>query len=343
MAIKWHALLFLLATVAALWEFNGVRQAGFVYEDSLWTGGYFIHNQQLPTPLEVLTNSRLLMPLTWDLQFRHSSSASLFHIVNLVLHLIVSILVAILAFRIGLSPFGVWIAFTVFLLNPVQMESAVYLSGRTELLAAIGVLTACILLCGKINWWSIPLALLAAWFGWMGKESAITVFALVPLVRRKWAVAIMAILVIVTIVFTRATEMNLIAGSPLEGYKWAFTQLVAAWRILATSMTLIGGTIYFDYWDLPTSIQIISVTLLLLIMGICYKLWRTRPILAMGALWITIVVAPRLVVYTPGSELNEHQFYLAMVGFSLAVASLIETSGYMQRNSVSVSKEYNLG
>src|SRR3989344_1528022 len=67
-----------------------------------------------------------------------------FHAVNLMLHLINGLLVAILLQRLLKNPWGVWIGAGIFLLHPVQVQTAAWISQQSNTLSAFFILCACL-------------------------------------------------------------------------------------------------------------------------------------------------------------------------------------------------------
>lgn len=122
------------------------------------------------------------------------TNAWFFHLVNILLHSIVSILLVLLIIRITGSLTGGILAGLVFALHPLFADCVAYVSGRTDLLAGLGVLIAGLGITGdKKNPFWVDCAL--TWFGYgMGvfsKESAVFFIFIVAgwlfLARGKWA------------------------------------------------------------------------------------------------------------------------------------------------------------
>lgn len=87
------------------------------------------------------TNYRPVLLLSFALQWwAHGSSAPGFHAVNLALHVLVTLLLARLLLRIGLSPPAVLAAALLFAVHPIHIEAVTSLVGRGETLAAVFVL-----------------------------------------------------------------------------------------------------------------------------------------------------------------------------------------------------------
>ena len=107
-----------------------------------------------------------------------------YHLVNLLLHLLVTWLVYLLAFRLRLSMGAAVAAAAIFAVHPLHTEAVTGIVGRAELLMALGVL-------GSL-WWAATgrrwLSLAAFAFGLFSKEQAVmlpVLLALYDLCRRR--------------------------------------------------------------------------------------------------------------------------------------------------------------
>jgi hypothetical protein len=118
-----------------------------------------------------------------------------FHLTNVLLHVLVTVLVRAVGIRLGLSPRAAWIAAALFAVHPIQVDAVAYVSGRTDLLVAAGALTVWLVL------WSDGRRLGRAVAGLAGttvavwsKESgfALVFFLLWALLRRRRAPAVAA-------------------------------------------------------------------------------------------------------------------------------------------------------
>jgi tetratricopeptide (TPR) repeat protein len=103
-----------------------------------------------------------------------------YHLVNVVLHVLVSLAVFFLALRVLPSTTGATAAATLFAAHPIHTEAVTGIVGRAELLAALGVLAMLLAFARALDalgwrrwlWSALSLAAFAA--GMLAKESAVT-------------------------------------------------------------------------------------------------------------------------------------------------------------------------
>jgi hypothetical protein len=144
-----------LAALAALLVFAVTVQGTYVYDDAavvrddprigdvrhwgkLWTEPYFgTAADKLYRPLTMMTYA-----LQWQL---HGDAPAWFHAVNILLHALVSALVAELARRLTASTLAAGIAGVAFAVHPIHVEAVAGIVGRAELLCAAGIVGAMIL------------------------------------------------------------------------------------------------------------------------------------------------------------------------------------------------------
>lgn len=94
---------------------------------------------------------RPLVSLTYAFQWAlHGNQAWAFHLVNWLLHMVASALVAALGTRL-LGVAGGWIAGGLFAVHPVHVEAVANIVGRAELMCSIGMLGAMVLLLGRLT------------------------------------------------------------------------------------------------------------------------------------------------------------------------------------------------
>lgn len=243
--------------------------------------------------------------------------------INLGLAALLSSLVGLLAFTMGLSG---WMAAGVMALHPLMIETVATISGRAELLAAIGVVLAC--LCATQGWW--PLVILGLFLGLLGKENAVVALALVPLTvmagdqyRRSARVFWLglAALVAISVWHWQAGTTVTIHESPLA---WAWLQSGAAMRLITLAIVPHGLTVDYDYDALPRVWFLLSAGSLAALTWIAVQTWERWRLLSFSLAWVLVVCLPRLIVQTPKSYFNEHQFTLAMVGVAIGFAALAQ-------------------
>jgi protein O-mannosyl-transferase len=119
----------------------------------------------------------------------HGSAPSGYHVVNVALHVVVTMLVLVLARRVlaaampGRAPAGALGAALLFALHPVHVEAVAPLVARADLLAAAGGIGALLLALGRRErWWRLPAAVALLALAILSKETAAAVPGLYALV-----------------------------------------------------------------------------------------------------------------------------------------------------------------
>src|SRR3990167_8583679 len=304
----------LLVAYAGVWSY------GFVYEDyrALQAG-----------VLPFVLGPRGLSSWLW---WRDPVAS---HLLSLGLHVVVGGLTWLLGRRLGLSRQAAVLAAGVLLLHPMAVETSVYLSSRTELIAAIGILLAC--LCATGPRWAWLLILPAIALGVLGKESAIVGLGLVPLVwayRRPtwctWALVGVGALAWIPLGVYRLGSLAALVHaddvtSGLGGAWWAVMQSTAVFRLAVLSVVSwlpVGHTIDFDYDAIPLLSRVAAFVLLGLVSLVLW-LYRARvPQLVLFACAACLIaLVPRMVIQTPRAYLSEHQFYVPLIFVVIAAAA----------------------
>lgn len=303
-----HLLAALVLANVLLWTYEPMRSAGFIYEDTATTEGC----ATVPAGLFV---PRQFTRWSWCAQVGQSPRA--FHLVNLTLHGLVLGLVGALAWSLTRSWSGAWAAVLLMACHPLTVEAVAYAAGgRAELIAAVGVLLACLVTVH--GWWSLAPIGLA--LGLLGKESAIVAVALVPLAGRwRHGVAVWWAALIVGVLAVEQSR-GWITGPILAD--WIPRQAVALARLVALVVVPVGLTV-----DPPViaawPVVLFACVGLGLLACSAWVARRAHPTVALGVAWTLIAATPRLLVPTPLSVFNEHQFYLPLVGVALALAGWV--------------------
>ncbi len=115
------------------------------------------------------------------------------HLVNLLLHALVSVLVVRLCRRVGGSDTSAWVAGLTFAVLPIHTEVVAGVVGRSDLLATLGILTAALIHRRALSAQKpaatiglYALAALAAFGAMCSKESGVSVVAIVVLLDALW-------------------------------------------------------------------------------------------------------------------------------------------------------------
>jgi protein O-mannosyl-transferase len=186
----------LLMVVAVMPYLNAIG-ANFAFDDephirtnTAVTGGVDMW-RIFATPLPPGDLYRPLTVLTYALNEQFTPAwAPAFHIVNLGLHTLVTLLVFILARRLFGSATVASIAALLFAVHPVHTEAVTNIVGRAELLAALFGLGALVATTAALDARSDghrraceAVSVLAFGLALLSKESALTLLVLIPLVR----------------------------------------------------------------------------------------------------------------------------------------------------------------
>lgn len=311
-------------------------RASFVYEDARTIFGNGEVQQHEPwhlLQLRSLSEGSFLLNHMID-----GNNPRGYHAVNVAVHCVNGVLVFVLAWAF-LEPLGAAVAMTLFLLAPVQTEAVAYISGRTELLSAFGILLACVLAVSPPRAWhliAIPGVLLA---GLLAKETAAVGFLLVPLVcLQQWptllkdlrlygwlpAMAIFGAIVIglagLILWPLRHLDPGTV-GSERGVLGFLAIQSTAFWRYLPMVVSSYGQTIDHDFDLIPHAL---GYAALLGIGGLYALAWKARgTLVGFGLAWTMIAVAPRFMIRIP-EFLNEHQLYVPMIGIAFGLGAFMQ-------------------
>lgn len=309
----------------------------FVYEDvahlQAVTGG--------PAP-DVLAPRGLFRSLWW----LQGQTPQVFHAVSLGLHAVGIALSAGLYHRLGLSASAVSLAVVAMVIPAVSVESVAYAAQQGELLAAIGVMGACLLAAGR--WWHPWTAAgIAAFlvFGMLGKESAVVGLLLVPLIiayrsdrwrqeRPIWAPAWLpgmlagSLLIAGTASYGGVSALASVGEAAyvtVDAVTWVTLQSTAAMRTLGLLVLPIGPfTVDYDYDAVSQGVRWACAVGLAGLPALAFWLRKRVPLAAVGLVAILVVLLPRLVVQSPRSYFNDHQAYLFLPWWGLIVGGMYD-------------------
>lgn len=337
-----HRLILIGLILATLVAYAPVRSAGFVYEDEV-----YLSFAQRTLTLTDLLQPRGLTMASFGLNGWWGATPQDYHAVNLGLHLVLGLTVFGFARTLLPVPYALTAA-GLTLLHPIQTEAVAYVSGRAELIAAIGTVAAVWALSGPATWTRAGLAFLATVFAIGGKEMglmALPLIALYAMVIRRvhllawrtvgWALAglgagvalalpILQVRVIGAIEYIMATEQGWLGYACLQSY---------------ALLVLLGNTLLPLWLTVDHDYEVLSRTGMLMALGVlstgllaAWLLRRRAPVVTFGLWWMVIALAPRFIVRI-SELLNEHQVYTAFIGLWIALAAgLMHFNAFLTRS-----------
>ena len=296
-----------------------VRVAPFVYEDDR-----LLQIAADPVSWAGLRQGRGLTMESWRMLRTPQAS----HALNLGLHMAVVGLVGLLLWQLtARADIALGVA-AIVALHPLSVEGVAYAASRAELLAAVFVLLALVAATADVSWgWAAVPALIG--LAYLGKESGVVGIALIPLAlwlkgdrawsaRVAWLCVGVLVLLAVTAAPTLASWMHIGEGpqKSIDPDAWMAQQAVATWRLVLLSVAPFWLSVAPDVTAASGWAQAGSALLLVALLEVAWRCRHTAPLATFGIVWCALVVAPRFLIRTPWSPLNEHQFYLALPGMA---------------------------
>jgi hypothetical protein len=267
-----------------------------------------------------------------------------YHLTNLVLHATATLLVWAIARRVLGASFGAWAAAALFAVHPCHVQAVGWISGRTDVLAALFYLGALTLYLesrerpGARTALSL-LSVLAFLLALTAKEMAITFPVVVfahgllrpdgePPARRLLVPALAAVAAALYL----AVRVTVLGGihPPPSPFAFHFGDPGLLWHLLTEPLLYLGDFTLFVPADPVVTVPFWQAhPLLLLLFGatVAFTFSRTvrqardRTIAAWGLGWIGVTLLP--VAMLP---LGEHFLYLPSVGYCILVGSQVPPS-----------------
>lgn len=242
----------------------------------------------------------------------------------------------------SLAPAPEWAAFfaaAVFALHPVMSAAVGYVSGRSELLAAIGFLASLTYARRAILAASRPAGTLAMAFGVLAVASSSSAAALPLLVLaydawvlrhpgwplRAARIYAPAALAVVIAAGWYLTGIEMPAVPPRGPVANLLTGGLVVWRYLGLLLFPRGLALVHEVQWVTTPWHPVAIALLAVLAGgvTLAVMWRrTQPLLAFGVAWFVGVLAPTTSFFPVRDAMAEHRLYLAAAGLLLAAASI---------------------
>lgn len=306
----------LLITVAA---YGAVWSAPYVYEDANWD--------------TQLSSSHVRPVTSWQLPSRELTLRSYqveasaidaepwhFHAINLALFAVLGGLVYVLALVLTRDARAAVMGAVVMLWHPLNTQAVSYISGRADLLMAIGVVSSVVFLLSRLD---LPIRLLgfiaSGLVALLSKESGVVVFLIAPWTwmlwrdssRWVWASAL-SVLFLIVLVSSRLW-FSLGAG----GFDAAAIQATGVWRLLALWMVPVGLSIDPDPWSIALAWRLVALACVCGLASSCWVFRQRSPLMAWALGWALLSVSTRFVALSVGEPLHEHQWILANVALSV--------------------------
>src|SRR5260370_12487099 len=262
-----------------------------------------------------------------------------YHLTNLALHATATLLAWAIARRILGDGFGAWSAATLFAVHPCHVQAVAWISGRTDVLAALLYMTALLLHLesrrrSRAKALFVALSLAAFFLALMAKEMAITFPAIVlghnllrseqePLARRLVAPALGA-LVAAAYLYLRVKSLGGFHTPPAPfAYHWGdpglFRHVVTAPILSLGDFTLFvppDPMITAPFWRAHPFLLVLFAGIAISTLRGLLKRVPNRNTMAWGLGWIGVTLLP-VAMLTVG----EHFLYLPSLGYCILAGS----------------------
>ena len=259
-----------------------------------------------------------------------------YHLVNILLHGLCALLVWGILLKIGHPPCMALLGGLLFAVHPLCSEPVNYISSRSELLAAAGMLGSfwLYLLEGHHPGW-MPMvgSLLFFTVGLLSKSTAITLPALLVCVDfsrgRLDRRAVMrylpyAVIALAYLIVVRGFLVKAVLAEPVRSMgEQLGTQVKGLVYYLKLLFLPVGLNVHHAFTESPLSAWLVLLCLLfmLTLLAFAWKGRETHPCIFLGLSWMGIALAPTLLV--PLNVLvNEHRLYLPLVGLIILLTGL---------------------
>ncbi len=356
---RWLAML--VAVVAVLPYLNSLRN-DFAFDDILLIRVHpMITGTESPWHLLTWVTEtggwyRPLTMLTYAANERLGDAPFGYHLVNLVLHVIVTLGVFWLAVLLLDSTFGAVVAGLLFAVHPIHTEAVTSIVGRAELLAAALIMGALFAFVaaeraqGRRRWLWMTLSVIAFEASCFAKESA---FAAIPLFaatymwltpgwRRRRTLALLALYGATGGIYLaiRAPLMGALTRPALPGaldnplaYVDVATRLRTAiiilWQYLCQLVVPIRLSADYSFNEIPLAMSFADPRFVLAAVAFTATAFvvavavRRTPVLVMAVLFLVVPLALTSNVLFPiGTIKAERLLYFPSIGWCLALAAL---------------------
>lgn len=346
--------IYVLAGAAALFAAFQIYGPGlngpFVFDDTLQP----YHVPDFPDALKAwVSGVRPLLMFSYWANYQFSKEPFSFHAVNVLIHVLNSILIFFIVRKLLAPPQRDLLAASagaVFLVHPLQTESVTYIAGRSECLSALlllGALTVFLYRPQAAASWSTAIAVLALFGGAVAiKEHTLVLPALLLLtdyywnpgfsldgIRRNWRIyiPIAAGGVAGTVFVARILAHAPSVGFRIKDFTWYqyfFTECRAFFSYLRLLVFPAGQNLDYDY---PISHNILDhgavfgLAGILLLAGAAFYFRKRYPLASYGFFVYVLLMAPTSSFVPIKDPLAERRLYLPMLGALMVLAAVLQT------------------
>lgn len=325
--------LLIVALALTVWAYRPLAGANFVYDDQRSVFVAPVTSTQFVAAVKGIASvhPRTLTVFSfWLTRYFSELTPRAYHVTNVILHLLVGALLY-WASRAVLSPMGASLAVAIFLVHPVNSQAVSYLSARSELVAALGLLLA----IGAGLRGSIVGLLIGAALGVTGKETAVVAVPLCAWLLwrtqtgtpRLWRT-----LGVLFVVGAGVVAWPVLHYGELFNPNMAYSPLgmmvrnvAASARLLALFVWPVGFSVEHDVTVWTTTQIACGVSGWLLLGLTAWRLRQRSPWLLTCAGWVLLALLPRLLL--PYEEwITEHQLYVPMLGLCWGVGGMYDAA-----------------
>jgi protein O-mannosyl-transferase len=274
-----------------------------------------------------------------------------YHLTNIILHILASILVFLLAELIFKEPILSLVIGLVFALHPVQVESVAWIAGRNDILLTLFVLLMLLFYhayrtAEKYRQRYLFFSILAFTAALFTKESAAFFILLLPLhnrwLRREgkfllphWRVVSSYAWFFIVLAFYLFIRFQ-IFGSMIGAEKLygkvppiSRIELIPAFIMENLRLMILPIRLSIDHpldKVLWTETPWIWISLFSIVLLITLAWWQRRKAITFtyGMTWIGIGLLPTLNIFPMAIPIFEHRLYIVLVGFSLGMVTLLQ-------------------
>ena len=257
-----------------------------------------------------------------------------FHLTSVVLHMLNAVLFWQLVWALTRSSRMATAAASLFAVHPMMTEAVGYVSGRSELLCAAGLLAA--FLAGR-RWmegggarWCV--AMIGFWLAALASKETAAMFPFAFAAYcwlRGWstrAKVVVAAMIGFTVI-AGVGRLYVLAAIEYPGrvaIHWPFIPLDV--NVVARYLLLLvrpAGQSIFHSVPLPAFFSVVNLISIAAVAAPLFVAWRVRriePAATLGIIWFFAMLTPSavLILLDQGEPMTEHRVYVASLGFFLA-------------------------